>query len=94
MTFAAPDSVVSGSPYTVTEVAGHAVRSLSDFAGETEFVIEGRGEHHRITGIGAIQDNGVRFYQKDSCHEGKDVRIWQITGSAQGPFVAEHSAAI
>ena len=89
----ASESVVSGSPYSVTEVAGHAATGLDDFTGETEFHVEGQGQHHMVTGIGALGDNSVRFYEKDSDHEGRDVRIWTITRETIG-FSAQHSAAI
>jgi hypothetical protein len=93
MTFAAPQSVVSGSPYDVIEVAGRAAEDLNDFTGNTEFIIEGRGEQHRVCGIGARHDDSVKFHEKDVAHDGKDVRVWQITF---GPdhFMAEHAAAI
>jgi hypothetical protein len=93
MTFAAPESVISGSPYDVIEVAGRHAEDLNDFTGNTEFVIEGRGEHHRVCGIGARHEDSVRFYEKDVAHEGKDVRVWQITFESDH-FSAKHAAAI
>ena len=90
----APESVRSGTPYEITAVAGHDATSLDEFAGETRFVIECLGERHEIYGQGALDGQSVRFYQKDECHEGKDVRVWRITAEGGRGFTAEHAAAI
>jgi hypothetical protein len=93
MTFAAPDSIASGSPYQVVKVGGHSPESLKEFIGDTEFVIEGLGERHIVAGIGTLETDEVRFQEKDVRHDGKDVRVWQITG-ADHSFIAKHAAAI
>jgi hypothetical protein len=93
MTFAAPHSIISGIPYDVIEVGGHPASHLSDFEGDTEMVIAGRGEYHRVCGIGALREGAVRFYEKDVDHEGKDVRVWTVSPESDH-FVARHAAAI
>jgi hypothetical protein len=94
MTCDASESVISGSPYAITEVAGHTATNLDEFTGSTEFVIENGGRHHHVGGVGgARHDDQVRFYEKDVDHEGRDVRVWTIS-SGSGRFLAEHVAAI
>jgi hypothetical protein len=92
--FAAPESIVSGPPYRVIQVAGHTPLSIDEFIGDTSFVIERGDETHTIAGVGAGTVDGVRFYQKDIDHHGKDIRVWHIAEITSARFFAEHTAAI
>jgi len=89
-----PGLIVSGRDYTVVEVSGRPAAHLDDFTGTTDFVLSGDGESHVIPGVGATTADGVRFHQKDPQLHGRDVRVWNISESAAGEFVARHDAAI
>jgi hypothetical protein len=93
MTYAAPDPVPSGRPYVVTAVAGEPPAALEQFLGETAFKIDKSGEESEICGLGSRNDSGVRFHEKDIVHDGKDVRVWQITPGRDGEFIATATAA-
>lgn len=94
MTFASPDPIVSGRVYTIIDIKGQEPLLIDDFVGATEFSLAGDGVPHLITGVGAADSHGVRFYEKDPFHHGKDVRIWDITPTADGRFSAQHAASI
>ncbi len=93
MTYAAPDPVPSGRPYAVVTVAGEEPAAIEQFVGETAFTIDKSGAASEIRGIGSRNESGVRFHEKDIVHDGKDVRVWQITGELDGRFVATATAA-
>lgn len=92
----AAEAIVSGRNYLVVEVAGQPANNarIIDFLGEVSFVAESNGQRHRVSGIGAHGLTGVRFYEKDDRHHGKDVRIWQIDSQPGGRFAACHTPAI
>ena len=89
MTFSSPDSVASGKPYMVVDVAGAAPMSLDQFMGESEFSIERSGTPSRIKGVGMALDDSIRFFEKDLDNSGKDVRVWLVRQDADGRFTAE-----
>jgi hypothetical protein len=93
MTFAPPDPVPSGRPHRVITVGGREPNALEQFLGETVFTI-GKGEaESTIAGLGTMHESGVRFYEKDVQHDGKDVRVWQISAEPDDGFSATATAA-
>lgn len=86
--------VVSGLPYPVTDIAGRPPQSLADFVTATDFTIDMEHQPYVVHGSGMEREECVRFYEKGADDEGgKDVRVWQITATAEGGFLAEHAAA-
>ena len=93
MTFTAANPVGSGLSYRVTEVDGHPPNGLNDFAGQTRLTLVKGGMTHRLIGDGNPTGTGVRFHQKDPGSDDRDVRVWAITDSGGGTFLAEPVAA-
>jgi hypothetical protein len=91
MTFASPEPVVSGMPYTVTAVSGRGPSSLEEFVGATEFTVDKGAVPYVVWGSGALSGDLVRFHEKDKGPDGKDIRVWQITRRPDG-FAAESVA--
>ncbi|WP_127125798.1 hypothetical protein [Georgenia sp. SYP-B2076] len=89
MTSSAPETVISGVPYAVTEVNGHAPGDLDEFLGLTTFVVAGRTGRQVIDGEGAAVQDAVRVHQKHSHGTGKDVRVWRVYRAPDAGFVAE-----
>jgi len=92
MTYSSGESVASGRPYLVVEVAGRHPADLDDFVGDVVFVAVMDTRTNRIEGTGARDAAGVRFSQKDAVSR-KDVRTWQITSTAAGDFEAQPISA-
>jgi hypothetical protein len=92
MTFSAPDPVSSGRPYRISASAA-GPPSLKHFIGNGSFTLDKDGVESVVSGSGAADGTGVRFYEKDVEHGGKDVRAWQITQDPDGQFVATPVAA-
>lgn len=90
MTYGTPGIVVSGVPYVVTEVEGHAPTTLEEFVGERTFVVERNGSTYEVAGAGSLVEGGVRFHEKVAGGHGKDVRVWRVTRSSEG-YSAEPS---
>ncbi|MFH5821114.1 hypothetical protein [Georgenia sp. AZ-5] len=89
MTSSAPDFVVSGVPYSVTDVEGRTPAGTGDLTGRTTFAVEGYTGRHVVSGEGVLADDGsVRFLEKDPA-AGKDVRAWRIREEADGRLVAQ-----
>ncbi len=88
--------ITSGTPYLVTRTDGRPAATTSEFLGAGAFMIHSQDQHARIGGVGALDayGTGVRFYEKDSHHDGRDVRVWHIWALPDHQFVAEHVAAI
>lgn len=86
-------AVISGRPYPVQLVGGRAPGSLADFVGATEFTIDADTPGRSVPGVGAERDGQVRFHEKDSGPDGKDVRVWVIRRTADGRYLAEHAPA-
>ncbi|MFP5347346.1 MAG: hypothetical protein ACLGIA_09975 [Actinomycetes bacterium] len=93
MSFTTPEPVVSGQPYPVTEVEGAPPGSLEQFVGETRFTVDLDGRPYEIAGVGGEQNASVRFHEKDVAHDGKDIRVWLVSRTAGGSFVAEQQSA-
>lgn len=93
MTFATPEPVVSGRPERILHANGHEPRALDDFVGGAEFTIELHGHEVRVIGVGVGDKHGVRFHQKDDGPDGKDVRLWRITGDHVNGWFAEPTSA-
>ncbi len=91
---AGPPGIASAVPYAITHVHGRAATGNADFVGTVNFQIEIDGEPYQVHGVGALDGFGVRFYQKDQEHDGRDIRIWQICAIAGKGFMAEHAASI
>ena len=81
------ESVASGRPYLVVEVAGGHPADLDDFVGDVCFISVVDTQTYRIEGTGARNDAGVRFSEKDAA--GKDLRTWQMTATGAGDFEAQ-----
>jgi hypothetical protein len=78
-------------PRPVREVGGHAAHNLSDFAGETSFVVY-LDPPVRVWGAGRIEAGVVRFHEKDHENGGKDIRVWTIWDEGLRKFVAEQAS--
>ena len=90
MSFNTPVSVASGVAREVLEVDGHRPALLSDFDGETTFVL-GNGSQYVVRGLGRVIEGAVRFHEKDMDNDGKDIRVWEVRTEGVR-FVAEHIA--
>jgi hypothetical protein len=93
MTYAAPDPVSSGRPYRVIAVDGQSPGALEQFVGDTAFTIGTEGMESTVCGLGTMHESGVRFYEKDVDHDGKDVRVWEISAGPDEGFSATPTAA-
>lgn len=88
MTSSTPEMVISGVPYAVVEVDGRAPDGLARFVGERRLVVEGQTGRHEVSGDGFVDDEGtVRFHEK-APDGGKDVRVWKVSSTPEGAFVA------
>ncbi len=85
------EPVASGRPYRVETVNGHAPSALQDFLDPGEFVVAAGSDRLHISGVGHATPTGVRFHEKDSGPDGKDVRVWMIS-VADGTYRAESAA--
>jgi hypothetical protein len=94
LTASTPSPVGSGKPYLVRQVRGDLPRTLTDFAGQTWFVLDMEGEGYTVRGAGVEADGVVRVFEKDEHGYGKDVRVWTVRQSRSGgaSFTAEHAA--
>ena len=90
MTDATPPAlVVSSVAYAVTQVDGQTPTALNEFEGTVTLVTRGPTGEHQVCGEGVdAHDGTVRFYQKDHCGAGKDVRVWTVSVTPAGEFVA------
>jgi hypothetical protein len=94
MTYMQPESIISGLPHRVVDVAGgRAPTALADFVDSTHFTIQQDDTPYLVEGCGVDQGAMVRFHEKDHGPDGKDVRVWAIRQSGDGGFTAEHAAA-
>ncbi|WP_353651315.1 hypothetical protein ABLG96_10755 [Nakamurella sp. A5-74] len=96
MTSSMLDGISSGSQYRVTRVDGRLPDAVDDFVGPATLLIHHADQHLQIHGAGQLDPSGsgVHFYQKDSDHEGRDVRIWQIRQLGDHQMIAEHLSGI
>lgn len=93
MTYHADEPAISGTNYTVIDIDGHPPTSLTDFTHDATLTLLKNGQTRRVLGSGAPMPDSIRFHQKDSGPDGKDVRVWSIT--VRGDlFLAEPVAAI
>lgn len=86
----APEPVISGVPYPVTEVGGTRARDLADFVGTVEIRIDKQGVPYVINGEGHSREDAVRVHEKNG-PGGKDVRVWRIFRGEDESFLAETS---
>ncbi len=92
MTSPTPRPVVSGKPYMVRQVRGHGPRALTDFAGQTMFVLTVDDEDYEVRGPGIEIEGVVRVFEKDDLGHGKDIRVWTVRRHEDGDtFTAEHA---
>jgi hypothetical protein len=91
MTYAGADPVASGRPYDVSSVNGQEPTSLDDFIGQVAFTVASAGADKIISGVGSAVGDVVHFQEKDVAHDGKDVRVWQLSANEAGGFRAEAS---
>ena len=85
----APDAVASGMPYRVLDIAGRPPQSLDQFVGDTHFVVDKVGARSTVRGQGAVRGESVRFHEKGGdAGTGRDTRVWTITQTGVGEFVA------
>ena len=94
MSFPAPRPVVSGEPYEIRDVQGHAPRQLGDFTGETTFVVDVDDEGYRVCGPGVQTDEYVRVYEKSVEGAGKDVRVWLVQPGDEGTSFTATAAGL
>jgi hypothetical protein len=88
MTFFASDPVPSGLAFAVVSVADAPPQSLDQFTGEVTVTIDRGTGPSLIAGVGSLDGECVRFQEKDTEHDGKDVRVWEIRPGADGAFSA------
>ena len=90
------DPIASGTPYLVTRTDGQPPSTVREFLGAHSFLIHQDRQHSLVTGVGSPDaiGTGVRFYQKDPTHDGRDIRIWHLRALPDNRCVAEHEAAI
>ncbi len=88
MTFFASDPVSSGLAYVVVSVGGAEPQQLEQFVGDATFAISRGSTESLVAGRGSLVGDGVRFQEKDQRHDGKDVRVWQISSDPGGGFTA------
>ena len=94
MTFQSPRPVGSGKPYVVRQVRGRVPHDLSDFVGQTFFVLDVDGEDYLVCGPGVEVDGQVRVFEKDEEGYGKDIRVWTVRPPVDSTsFTAEHAAS-
>lgn len=79
MTYIADEPAISGVCYTVVDVGGHPPAMLADFARDTTMTLLRDGQNRQVIGSGAQTPDSVRFHQKDSGPDGKDIRVWTVT---------------
>ena len=91
MSFTTPTTVPSGMSARVLEVDGQQPADLQDFAREVSFVVD-LDPPVVVHGTGRVDDQTVRFHEKDVDHGGKDIRVWEVRADDDGHFVAEHAA--
>jgi hypothetical protein len=91
MSFTTPTTVPSGMSVRVLEVDGHQAHKLQDFVGDVSFVVD-LDPPVLVHGTGRVEDQTVRFHEKDVDHSGKDIRVWGVRAGHDGQFVAEHAA--
>lgn len=89
MTSSTPATIVSGVTYEIRDVAGAVPAELTHFVGNVTFVVHGSTGDHEVSGQGTQHDDVVRFHEKWSHGEGKDVRVWTVCRTAEGRFVAD-----
>jgi hypothetical protein len=89
-------AIASGTPYLVSRDDGLPPVSAAEFLDADAFVIDLHGHQTRIGGVGVPDETGtgVRFYQKDFEHAGRDVRVWHIRALPDRQVIAQHEAAI
>jgi hypothetical protein len=92
VTDSADEPAISGDCYTVIDVDGHPPVALADFTHHATMTLLKNGQTRRILGVGAPKSDSVRFHQKDSGPDGKDVRLWSITTRGD-LFLAEPAIA-
>ena len=84
-----PALVVSTAAYAVTQVEGQAPTALNEFVGTVTLVAQGPTGEHQVCGEGGeAHDGTVRFYEKDDRGTGRDVRVWNVSVTPGGGFVA------
>lgn len=85
-----PAPIVSGRPYVVLDVAGRPLRDLNELLGAVaEFTID-HGGGYVVRGSSRMDEDTVKFYEKDSEGTGKDLRVWRLVQTGPGTFTAEH----
>ena len=90
MSSPAAEPVASGKPYPITTVDGRRPASLSEFVGPISFTVRDGDRDRPVHGMGTVNEETVRFQEKDGAVGGKDVRCWQISRDADG-FTAAHA---
>lgn len=94
MTFLSDDPVGSGQQYPVTDVNGRTPVRLTSFTGDVCLTLIRNGNAVQMLGSGcSVAGDGVRFHQKNPGPHGKDIRVWTITESTDGSFLAAPVAA-
>lgn len=88
MAYTAPEPVVSGVPYPVTEVGGAPATTLDDFVGTVQILIDKGGSPYLINGEGRARGDAVRVHEKNG-PGGKDLRVWRVYRGGSESFLAE-----
>ena len=90
MTCATPVMVISGVPYEVVAVCGHAPGELDELVGATTLVLQGPTGRHDVVGEGCLdadEEGVVRVHEK-TADGGKDVRTWRVRRVDDGAMTA------
>jgi hypothetical protein len=90
MTYTTPEPIISGMRLPVVDINGKPPSALADLVDQAEFTIDQAGHAYQVKGFGLDVGGAVRFHEKDLTRDGKDIRVWQVTRSADGQFIAEH----
>lgn len=85
-TFPDVEPVASGRPYLIVEVQGRQPADLDDFVGDVAFVAVMDSQTYLIQGVGDRDSSTVRVSEKRA--GGRDLRVWQVTGTGTGDFEA------
>ena len=86
MNASTPFMIVSGVPYEVTDVEGHAPSALEEFTGPVTIHTHGPTGDQEVCGSGGRPYGGaVRLYEKDRQGTGKDIRVWTVRASLDRP---------
>lgn len=87
------EPVASGRQHPITHVDGRPPQTLGDFTGDVCITLIHNERPVQMLGAGCpAAATAVRFHQKHPHQDDKDVRVWTITQSTDGTFLATPAA--